>query len=818
MPRFLGLSLVLLFLTSSAFGAGREIGVVRPELPANTGRSAVATNGSGFLAAWAVVGTREVTVHAAALDGDGNRGADATIAMAAGAVSALRVFAIGDAYTVIWADVKGVHASRVSDNGNLLQETVADSSPSAFLAATDGGTRIAIAQQGDLTGVRIVVFDPTEGGRQELNLANCGKPTDLAFVGNALVLTSVSGELCVRWIPLDGAAPITTRLPGVSAAAAVISAGDDALIVWSPAGRTVRAAILRRDGFAADPIDIVDAAAGLDHITMARLTRDGEDFLLTFGANAGPNQNQATASYAMALDSAGRTRHAPVLVIGGYPASIDAAVAADRAVLVMSVAPPSPYTLGTAIDLRNDFHILRRNLIAMERVRPQDIPQGSISVASNGFDFLTTFRERHYPYYSMGAATIGYDGSPLGVTELVPDGFTLSSSGSLAFAANVYLQVAGDNGSKLLRRFTANGVPIDAQPLVIAGEGYSLPVVATDGRNFLVVWTGNDGRSIRAAVVTPGGDVGAVRTIVTGPAKRRVGNPQVASDGSRFVITYEISREPLSTHDFDTFLTLHAIATTADGATGPSITIPGANGYSERIASSGRDFLIVGRAPEGVIGWPVTVDGLSLQTPYPRLYARVGDYAFPGVAWNGGEYVIAFRHMALSLETFLGVTRVRNGMPGEVVSTPTGRSPSESIEAPVIAVNALGTELILVNEARDRISNNGHVVAYLGSEITEHVERPRAPLITSARHAGDHVTLTWDRTSANERGFYLYAEYAWGSYGPIFIPAGATTFNFFEARVETATTFKLYAWNAAGMSPASNAYTLFPSRRAIGRR
>jgi hypothetical protein len=811
---------LLLFLTSSAFAAGREIGVVRPEVPANTGRSAVATDGSKFLAAWSVAGAKEVSVHVTMLDRDGNRGTDVTIAMAAGAVSALRVFFVAETYTVIWADGNGIHMSRLSRDGSLLQEKLIDSElPLTFVAAATDGARIAIAKQGDLTDLRIVVFDPAGEGRQELRFPICGKTTDLAFAGNALVVPSVSGELCVRRIPLDGATPITSKLPGVSGAAAVIADGDDALIVWSPAGRTLRAAILTRNGFAGDAIDVVDGSAGLDRITMPRLTRSGENFLLTFGANAIPNQPLATASYAMTIDPAGRTLHGPIDVMAGNPASIDAATTASRALLVRSAG--FSFTVGSVIDLQNDFQIIRRSLIAIVPVRPQDISQGGIAVASNGLDFLATFSESHAPFYSIGAAAIGFDGSLLGsLTEIAPDSFTFSNGGALAFAPNVYLHGAGDGYSVLISRFTANGMLIDTQPLVIAGETYGLPMVASDGRNFLVVWSGSNGQSIRAVVVTPTGDIGPAFTIATAPAKRHLGGPQVASDGKRFVITYGMFRESTGPHDFDTFLTLHAIAATADGATGQPITIPGAKGYGQRIASSGRDFLIAGSAPEGVIGWPLTVDGLSLQTRFPLLIARVDQYAFPGVAWNGGEYVIAFRYATLSSETFLGVTRLRNGITSEVVTTTTGPYPFGGMDVPVIAVNSLGTELILVNEARDRTSRAGHVVVYLGSEITEHVERPYAPLITSVRHAGDHLTLTWNRTTANELGFYLRAENAGSGYGPIFIPAGATTFDLSSqfASIQTATTFTLYAWNAAGTSPPSNTYTLLPSRRVVGRR
>ena len=87
-------------------------------------------------------------------------------------------------------------------------------------------------------------------------------------------------------------------------------------------------------------------------------------------------------------------------------------------------------------------------------------------------------------------------------------------------------------------RLSAEGDPLDAQPFLISpGERESRPAIAFGGGKYLAVWTNDDFFDIYGALVDTSGMVSPPIEIGVAPGMQI--NPQVASDGTDFLVVWE---------------------------------------------------------------------------------------------------------------------------------------------------------------------------------------------------------------------------------------------------------------------------------------
>ncbi len=228
--------------------------------------------------------------------------------------------------------------------------------------------------------------------------------------------------------------------------------------------------------------------------------------------------------------------------------------------------------------------------------------QSSPSIASNGVDYLVVWSEAHAP---------------------------------------------GKAGDIYAARVSAAGVMLDEQGLALSEtqDGESVPSVASDGGDYLVVWQVADSESewaIRANRVTAAGDVldGSGFPVATGPSGYP--RPQVASNGGGYLVTWTDSRSGSS----DVYATrVDASGTVLDGngfgvSTGPREEIAGS------VASNGKDYLLAwtdfrSRSTDIYFSRVSSAGEVLDPTGVPLATGEANEDG-PSVASNGTSYLIAW--------------------------------------------------------------------------------------------------------------------------------------------------------------------------------
>jgi len=359
-------------------------------------------------------------------------------------------------------------------------------------------------------------------------------------------------------------------------------------------------------------------------------------------------------------------------------------------------------------------------------------------------------------------------------------------------------------------RFSTDGSLIDHEPITIAtsSSGYlgTFAVTPTEW-GFVFVWdVANDGlyqRSVRfESVVTP------ARRILdtTGYSAASVA---LSWNGWRFLYGGEYFPYSL----FPTLGPVSMIGRIFDrdgNVVGDPAAISGANGWTAsnaRIASDGRDFLVVTSGTDVTYATFVSSDGVSAA---PRVVFRWRpDLSVShDVAWNGQQYVIALRYSVPiaggKSASFIGAVRIDSSGSSrmDVLRWPFGVGVSVAASAPDHAWIATSHFL---PDGNGTISVNN--IADFGPAPAP----PDAPQNVSVNAYGKQTILRWDDRSSNEEGFlagWLFREVA-------SLPPDALA-----ASVETVTNdpaiYFVNAWNAGGCSPPAFATVDAPNRqRAI---
>jgi hypothetical protein len=157
----------------------------------------------------------------------------------------------------------------------------------------------------------------------------------------------------------------------------------------------------------------------------------------------------------------------------------------------------------------------------------------------NGSNFLVLWRDnRTTTGPGVYAARLDTNGTPIDTV-----GTKIDFIGELASDGDGFLAVTTNASSELVaKRFSkSSATPIDASPIVIATDvqsytSFSLPRVAFDGTNYIVVWSSRKtsdltGADIRAARVSPSGAVLDPEGFIVSTASGPQWEPGVAGDG-----------------------------------------------------------------------------------------------------------------------------------------------------------------------------------------------------------------------------------------------------------------------------------------------
>ncbi|MFO7674982.1 MAG: hypothetical protein R6X12_01490 [bacterium] len=197
------------------------------------------------------------------------------------------------------------------------------------------------------------------------------------------------------------------------------------------------------------------------------------------------------------------------------------------------------------------------------------------------------------------------------------------------------------------------GVPLDTMPIIIAGEGGDarVPVVATNGENFLAVWRAGEGAlaDILAARVSPDGVVLDRRPIAVCTYSHAQENPAVAFDGANYAVTWQDWR--------DGNPDIYGARVTPSGV----VLDPGGSAWTRKpqtesnpaVAAGAGNWLLVWldfRWPNDadVFATRISPDGTVLDSAFPvpdtqALVPKFANQSRPSLAFDGENYLVVWQ-------------------------------------------------------------------------------------------------------------------------------------------------------------------------------
>jgi hypothetical protein len=272
------------------------------------------------------------------------------------------------------------------------------------------------------------------------------------------------------------------------------------------------------------------------------------------------------------------------------------------------------------------------------------------AIASNGSEYLAVWVDNRS---ANGYLLYGTRVSQLGAV-LDPRGLPLNVNVSGVLYPTVASNgrdflVVWQNGFSGARRITgmrvtAAGMPLDRAPFLEIGygNGHPRPAAASDGTNYLVVWeherSADLEEDIVGARVTSGGVVLDTSSLIIRGAPNRQRGPAIAWNGSNYFVVWDDGEGWWNSQ------TLGVRVTSAGGVIEPSPIVIGGNAPgtfpTPAVASDGQDFLVAldGHAVR------VSADGTPLGS------VLLGADGIPAVSFNGENYLIV-----LLSETVRGV-------------------------------------------------------------------------------------------------------------------------------------------------------------------
>ena len=322
-------------------------------------------------------------------------------------------------------------------------------------------------------------------------------------------------------------------------------------------------------------------------------------------------------------------------------------------------------------------------------------------VAFTGTGFLVVWRD-----YRNG---VGYD---IYGTRVTADGVVLDTAGiAISTAAHDQMEpaVAFDGTNSLVvwqdertgdrdlygARVTSTGVVLDSMGIPISrAPGYqSVPAVAFDGRNFLVVW--NDARGGDGAVygsrVTPAGVVLDTAGIAIPTAAVHQIYPAVAFDGTDFLVAWQKDS-----------LDIYAARVTSNGVVLDSTGIlvsnaTPSNQWYPAVATDGTNSIVIwgglsGDASCDIFGARVADNGALLDTLAIAISGAANIQGHPDVASDGQDFLVVWEDARGADGDIYGARVTQAG----VVLDPAGIDLSPAVGGHNPAVAFDGTDYLVV--------------------------------------------------------------------------------------------------------------------------
>jgi hypothetical protein len=804
---------VCLLLPLPLLAAGHEI-AAPVRIPSAYGSHApvVASNGDGFLAVWRYdTGNAGQHVFAARFDGDGRQLGASFALLPFTEVGRLQVFAVGSDYAVINERVMTI----VSAAGAVVRSFPLP----AYGIASGNGNRILLMAETPLSGFFTdgMLLD-TEGHviRERIRFGSASA-TDVDPFGDGFLVTLATGTgIYLQRVTRDGAADggfiEVAPTPLRQARAAV--RGDEVFIAYLGGfGTSTRIdGALVRINRGAERVGTLDSDftsyLGFD------VAGGADGYALAYAAGNLTEQLPFSRLYALAIDAQGVAARPPTLLHGEdvTAAAIFASIASNgRTFYAVSqtrrALDATAQTTGAAFDFKQPA---RTENLSMTPTR-----QSSPSVTTNGYDFFTVWIDNSAYGHFLEGQLLTRDAARIGA-EIGGGQAGLFGRAATAYGDGVYLAIWGEEPPNALRlvarRFTTSGAIIDPQPIVVRNRRAIDIAVTWNGRQFYAVW--NEEGRIYGAIIQADGTVGAARQLAPEPppsdtAFHQQSAPDVAWDGARYVVVWQLTRIPACTSsvcpETNEVRAVHVSAQNLPLDAADFVVAP--NGMHPHVARGNRDLLVTFDNADGVLG--TFLGG----TAFPIF--RWISVPWSNVTWDGRSYVVAWRypirpddgqHQAL---WGLGATRVdENGGVAPFVYAPIGSS--EYLEpSPDLVSNLAGDTMIVLGHFPGPASQRAF--AFPLAELAPPPAPPAAPRNLAAAPSGPvGATLVWDDASDNETAFIVEASFD----GKLFMPVATLPANTTRTTVTFAVPFfRVRSVNAGGFSAPATAALQVPPRR-----
>ena len=214
-------------------------------------------------------------------------------------------------------------------------------------------------------------------------------------------------------------------------------------------------------------------------------------------------------------------------------------------------------------------------------------------------------------------------------------------------------------------RVSGSGQVLDAIPLAVDSTDLDVfaPIVGSDGLNWVVIWT--NGRDLLGCVVDAVGNVGPRRTLV---ASAFVFDMSIAWAQDRYLLAWEGGiRAQLFDAALNSLSTVKVVSTSADDID-PVVSTDGSSFFVSWIYNSIRP---------AIRGTYVSLTGTVRNRGGVLIDGGAEEASSgPGLAWNGSEYVVAWRESEFDLTAFAYRDHVVYNRVN-IVGQPIGPGPTE---------------------------------------------------------------------------------------------------------------------------------------------
>jgi len=287
---------------------------------------------------------------------------------------------------------------------------------------------------------------------------------------------------------------------------------------------------------------------------------------------------------------------------------------------------------------------------------------GRHAVGTDGTKFLLVSRQQTNipnaaPLSKWTARMILAPGSAAAPFDLLPANADPAGHAAVAFDGTHYLVVTTVSGTLTGQRVSASGAVLDPAPgLPIAASG-TLPAMAYGGGTYLIAYIkGGAQKDLFGVLVQPSGAAGGEFVIHAGSAGDAQSAPSVAFDGASFLVVWERTASLGGPGSADILGARVASDGTLIGGTFPISTAAEAQNYPQ-VACDGTNCLAIwidrraypgqsynfSPGPGDVYGARVSSANIVLDATGIAISTGItANAGYPGLAFNGSEYVVAW--------------------------------------------------------------------------------------------------------------------------------------------------------------------------------